>query len=78
MATTNCPLGKNAAAPPCELAVMAAGVTLAAAWPDGLNSAQAGRVKMSPAASRPSATAPPGPPITVPPLPKEVSGVPPG
>jgi len=39
VATTNCPLGKNAAAPPCELAVMAAGVTLAAAWPDGLNSA---------------------------------------
>ena len=39
VATTNCPLGKNAAAPPCELAVMAAGVTLEAAWPDGLNSA---------------------------------------
>ena len=33
---------------------------------------------MSPAASRPSACAAPGPPITVPPLPKEVSGVPSG
>jgi hypothetical protein len=70
----DCPLGKKAAAPPCELAVIAAGVSAASAWPAGLNSARAGKTKMSPAASRPSAVMLPRvADSTFPPLPKEES-----
>jgi hypothetical protein len=46
------------------------------AWPVGLNSARAGRVKMLPAASRPSAAIPPLLERIFPPVPKLVSRLP--
>jgi hypothetical protein len=57
--------------------VIAAGVTAASACPEGLNSVRVGRVKMSPAASRPSAVMP-GRLLEriFPPVPKLVSRVP--
>ena len=77
-AWTNWPEGRNTLLPPCELAVMAAGVTPVSAWPVGLNSARTGRVKMSPAASRPRAVMPLGRLLEriFPPVPKLVSRVP--
>jgi hypothetical protein len=76
-AWTNWPEGRNTLLPPCELAVMVAGLTLASAWPDGLNSARVGRVKMLPAASRPSAVIPSRLLERIfPPMPKLLSRVP--
>ena len=64
--------GRKASLWPCEVVVMAAGVTAASGRPAGLNSAWAGSTKMFPAASRPSVVM--FPMVTVdrtrPPLPK--------
>jgi hypothetical protein len=54
-------------------------VALVRAWPDGLNSARAGRAKMSPAVSGPSAVMLPAPTDrTFPPTPKSESRLPSG